>query len=933
MKERYQLNMPNHKWYGLSFWLPLSISLCLIAFGAIALWIQMQDQRTTLLQQERERAELAANTLLYSLETLMLAGDGYLARDWLNRIAQTPDIETVQVVRANGDEAFRDLTTIQKINAFLGQQRFQRHPSPSRKITDISPNQLANAISGNSVHIGDFTENYLTHLLPIRLHAQCRTCHGTQQQPIIAILRLTTNLNSAKQRIERIVSRDLIMNLATILAVSLLLYILVFHWVIAPIKKLSAAVKRITTGAMDTQIDISHNDELGMLGLAMNEMAISLRQTMVSRNFVNSITESMLNALFVLDQDGIIKAVNPAACKLLEYKKDELIGQPINKILAINSQLENFCGGLEHNQEVHEIEQGFLSRNGIEIPVLISSGPIQGMQGSRVCVAQSLSEYRRIEHAMQLSHQGLLEVVMKHHTGIMVANLAGQVLFANPAARALLGQELKRLPKSIVDPLSTQRINEIDIIKDQQRQGVAKLNVTEIDWENQRAFLVILDDVTERKIAEANMVHMVYHDALTGLPNRIMFVDCVTQALTRNLMNKETLAVLCLDIDRFKAINDTLGHTCGDELLQEVAARLQDAVRKGDTVARMGSDEFTVLLESIKLGIDIEFIVRKIFRAFNAPFHIQDHTLYVTFSIGISLFPDDSNDPELLIKYADTAMHHAKEQGNNQICTYQVDFSDRIATRLLLERQLREALEQGQFSVFYQPQINMENGKLIGLEALLRWHHPKDGLVSIGPFVSVLEDTGLIIPVGAWVLEETCQQLRLWQDAGLQVVPVSVNLSALQLKNCDIIATVESCLVGYDIPGNLLGLEITESAIMTNMNEAISLLSLLSEQGIVLSIDDFGTGYSSLSVLRQLPVQIVKLDRSFVQEITYRQQDAALAAAVIAMAHGLGKQVVAEGIETKEQQALLMREHCDYGQGYLFGRPMPADKIVELFNH
>jgi diguanylate cyclase (GGDEF)-like protein/PAS domain S-box-containing protein len=931
-KFNLNINIRHKKWYGLSLWLTLTISLCLLAFSGIVLWLQMNYQHTILLQQEQERSELTANTLLNSLETLMMAGDGYLARDWLNRIAKIPDIQSIQIIRANGFEAFRDLSMIEKVNAFLGQKKFNRDSLHTYKVNDISLEQIAIAMSGKSLDIGNINDDHLTYLLPIHLHESCLTCHNAINKSVIAVLRLTTNLNNAQQRIKNILTVNLIMNITSILFIIIILYWLIFNWIIAPIKQIIIAMQRIAAGEIDTQINLSSSNELGILGTVINGMTANLRHTTVSRNFVNSITDSMLNALFILDCKGIIIAVNPAACELLEYEKDELIGQSIRKVLTSHSQIENFCGGANNQKEIREIEQGFVKKDGIVIPILMSSGPIQGMSGSRVCVVQNLSDYKRMERTIRLSHKGLLDVVMKHHNGIMVVNEIGQVLFANPAARDLLGQELKRLPKSLVDLSSPYRITEIDIIHDQQKQGVAKLIITEIDWENQHAFLIVLDDVTDRKIAEEAMIHMVYHDALTGLPNRIMFTDCITQALVRQRLTGEMLAVFFLDIDRFKIVNDTFGHSYGNQLLQEIGARLQDTVRKGDTVARMGSDEFTILLEGIKKESSIELIARKIMRAFQAPFYIQDNTLYITISIGISSAPHDSDNPETLLQYADTAMHYAKEQGRNQICTYKSDLSNRIANRLTLEQQLREALEKNQLHLFYQPQVNMDSGKLIGLEALLRWNNPEHGLISIGPFVSILEDTGLITQVGAWVLHEACSQLRLWQEQNMQVVPVSVNLSAMQLRNCDIITVVEHCLLSNNIAPHLLGLELTESVIMTNMNEVISLLSLFADQGMILSIDDFGTGYSSLSVLRQIPVHIVKLDRSFVQEITHRAQDAALASAVIAMAHHLGKQVVAEGVETQEQRDFLIKERCDYGQGYLFGYPMPAEKIAILLH-
>ncbi|MDI3547347.1 MAG: hypothetical protein PWR10_999 [Halanaerobiales bacterium] len=439
-----------------------------------------------------------------------------------------------------------------------------------------------------------------------------------------------------------------------------------------------------------------------------------------------------------------------------------------------------------------------------------------------------------------------------------------------------------------------------------------------------------LEDITERKQAEEMLWQQVYHDALTGLPNRMLFNDRFTQALAHAYRNRQKLAVLFLDLDRFKNINDTQGYNVGDQLLQGVAERLTDLVREDDTVARMGGDEFILLLPEIAQAENATKIAKKILEAFKQPLMIGGHEFYITSSIGIVFYPNDGEDAETLLKNADIAMYRAKEQGGNNYQLYDPMMNVKASERLVLENSLRYALEREEFVVYYQPQVSISTGKIIGMEALIRWQHPEWGLLSPAEFIPLAEETGLIIPIGEWVLRTACAQNKAWQEAGYPPVHVAVNLSARQFQQQNLVETVTRVLKETGLEPHYLELEITESIAMQNADFTIVMLRHLEEMGIHISIDDFGTGYSSLSYLKHFPLDTLKIDQSFVRDLTIDPNNKAIVIAIIAMAHSLKFKVIAEGVETQEQLAFLKQQQCDGIQGYLFSKPLPAEAFEKI---
>lgn len=443
-------------------------------------------------------------------------------------------------------------------------------------------------------------------------------------------------------------------------------------------------------------------------------------------------------------------------------------------------------------------------------------------------------------------------------------------------------------------------------------------------------FVATGKDVTERMQAQERLQHMAQHDALTELPNRLLYIDRLKQALARARWHERLVAVLFVDMDRFKNINDTLGHEVGDQLLQALAARLAAGVREGDTVARFGGDEFVILLDDVGSEKDIGAVAQKVLDTLAPPFVIDGQSLYVTASIGVSLYPNDGEDSGTLIKNADIAMYRAKDLGKNTYQFYSADMSARAFERLTLESSLRHAIERKEFRLYYQPQIDTANGTILGVEALLRWEHPDFGLVAPGEFIPLLEETGLIVPVGDWVFQTACAQLCAWNAAGWPALRMAVNLSPRQLQDTGLEMMVERVLAAAGCDPRLIELEITENVLLRHAATTLETLDALRALGVRLAIDDFGTGYSSLSYLRRYSIDTLKVDRSFVHDVPGDADDCALATAIIVLAQSLKLDVIAEGVETEAQRAFLQERGCHQMQGYLFSRPVPAGEIPRL---
>jgi diguanylate cyclase (GGDEF)-like protein/PAS domain S-box-containing protein len=445
--------------------------------------------------------------------------------------------------------------------------------------------------------------------------------------------------------------------------------------------------------------------------------------------------------------------------------------------------------------------------------------------------------------------------------------------------------------------------------------------------------VMVSHDVTEARVIALKMAYLAQHDFLTGLPNRTLLHDRIAQAIGLARRHHRQVALLYLDLDHFKNVNDSLGHAIGDQLLQSVAKRLTDSVRSSDTVCRQGGDEFVILLSEIEHVQEATQFAEKLLKALAIPHHIGGHELHVTMSIGISLYPDGGEDVEAVLRSADTAMYHAKESGRNNYQFFTQDMNTRAVERSALEGSLRRALSRGEFVLHYQPKINLESGDVTGVEALIRWMNPLLGLVPPAQFVPIAEDCGLIVPIGEWVLREACRQAKAWQDMGLRAVPVAVNISAVQFKHNNFLESLEDILKDTGLAPHFLELDLTESVLMQDVESSTFVLQEHKAMGVQLSIDNFGTGYSSLNYLNHFPIDMLKIDQSFVRDITAITTDsdgATLIGAVIGMGKNLKARVVAEGVETSEQLAFLQTLQCDEGQGFHFSHPLCAEEFEAL---
>ena len=442
--------------------------------------------------------------------------------------------------------------------------------------------------------------------------------------------------------------------------------------------------------------------------------------------------------------------------------------------------------------------------------------------------------------------------------------------------------------------------------------------------------VMVFHDVTTARALSLRMAYLAQHDGLTDLPNRILLGDRLKQAIALASRRKRHLALLFLDMDRFKHINDSLGHAIGDRLLQSVAHRLLACVRSSDTVSRQGGDEFVILLSDISHPEDADISAEKILAALSKPHSIDQHDLHVTGSIGIATYPDDGVDSDTLLQHADFAMYHAKENGRNNVQFFKAEMNTRAAERHSLEDGLRNALEREEFELHYQPKINLRTGALIGVEALIRWRHPERGLVPPAQFIPIAEECGLIVEIGRWVLREACRQARAWQDAGMPLIRLAINISAVEVRAKDFVAGVRAILTDTGLDPHCLEFELTETFLIGGSGSTTAVLQALKDMGLRIALDDFGTGYSSLSFLRQFPIDTVKIDRSFVRNMTTDADDASIVRAVIGMGKSLHLHVVAEGVETREQLAFLRLHGCPAGQGFHLGRPVVAAEFAEV---
>ncbi|MGE5505395.1 MAG: EAL domain-containing protein [Actinomycetota bacterium] len=598
------------------------------------------------------------------------------------------------------------------------------------------------------------------------------------------------------------------------------------------------------------------------------------------------------------------------------------------------------------------------------IGVIDAEGELIGLLSFSDILATLQYEYvHRLDEALRERDEALLRsrkdlhlarrIIESSLDGIMIVGAKGGIEFVNPAFTQLTGytpeEILGRQPsvlksgrhdaafyQAMYQSLETNGFWQGEIWNRRKNGEIfpewLTINVIIDDHGHVTQYAAIFTDITERKKTEERIKNLAYFDVLTGLPNRRLLTDRLQVAIANAHRHNHQLAIMFLDLDLFKRINDTLGHGIGDQVLVETGKRLTQCVREGDTVARLGGDEFTILLPELEHVEDAAKLAERVIAQVKQPFMVDDHELYVTTSIGIAVYPEDGTSVETLIKNADTAMYRAKDLGRNSFQLYTPAMNARSFERLAMESSLRHAVSRGEFLLAYQVKVDITDGRMSGVEALVRWHHPEMGLVPPMDFIPLAENMGLISDIGEWVLRTACAQCRSWHDMGLPPVRIAVNVSALQFRETDVPAVVARALADSGLPPQYLELELTETVLMQRVEEVSQVLRQLRAMGVRISIDDFGTGYSSLNYLKRMPIDALKIDRSFVHDLSEDGDDAEIVSTIINLAHNLKLKAIAEGVETPEQAAFLKAKGCDEVQGYLISRPVSGEDLVSLFD-
>jgi diguanylate cyclase (GGDEF)-like protein/PAS domain S-box-containing protein len=662
-------------------------------------------------------------------------------------------------------------------------------------------------------------------------------------------------------------------------------------------------------------------------------------------------------AIFRLDTHGRVVTWNAGAERITGYSADEAIGHDFSCFFTPNDIKRGrpkevlrlaAANGRHEDQGLRVRKSGLQFQASVTLTALHDdTGALQGFSE----ITRDLSESKE-----SARYRGLLEAAPD---AIVVVNQIGEIVLVNLQAEKqfgyfrdeLIGRKVttivpngfaKRLiangPRVADEELAQQFGTGMELIG-RRKNGTEfpiELMLSPLETDDGILVTAAIRDISERKEGEAfqvlagQMAYSAQHDTLTGLPNRMLLSDRIEQAIALARRHGKKVAVLFLDLDGFKHVNDSFGHSIGDKLLQSVANRLSDCVRASDTVSRLGGDEFVVLLSEAQQPEDVAISARRMLEAVASAHSIDQHDLHITTSIGMSVYPDDGMDAETLIKNADTAMYQAKEDGRRSYKFFKPAMNIRAVERQFIEEGLRRALERKEFALHYQPKIDLKTGEITGAEALIRWTHPTRGPIPPAQFISVAEDCGLILPIGSWVLREACTQARVWADACLPRITMAVNISAMEFRDDRLLERVFAILGETGMDAHFLELELTESALMKRVDTTATILQTLRESGVKVAIDDFGMGYSSLSYLRKFPVDALKIDQSFVRQLGTGGDDTAIVTAVIGMARSLNLRVVAEGVETWEEVALLKTHHCDDAQGYYFSQPVLPHQFAEL---
>ncbi len=744
--------------------------------------------------------------------------------------------------------------------------------------------------------------------------------------------------------------------------IGLLFAFLVARSLTSHLSKLIKSIKKLKTGNSYVKVDENGVRELSELSHEFNELVISLNAS----QYLNQQLTELLELAFIATQDGLwdwdIKNgtvyFSPLWKSLLGYKDTELSNNlsewksrvhPEDLADVIKALDEHLSG---ENPE-YKITYRLRHKNTNWVWTLDRGKVLYANNGEAIRMVGTLTDMTK-EKELQLRYLHQAQIIEQTVDSVISTDLKGTILNWNSGSQRLLGYRAEEIigknieilyPKNNLNFFDA-KVSEllefgefrqdVTLLRQDKSELSASLSLTLLKDESGKPVSIVCysQDITKRKVAESELKeqknilqYQANHDSLTALPNRLLFHDRLSQAIKKATRNEKQLAVFFIDLDRFKQINDSLGHDTGDKILKIVSTKLHNIMRRGDTLARLGGDEFTVLMEDLNNFDDTITLAKKILKSLIEPMEVDGRTLYISSSIGISLFPQDNTEANNLLKYADAAMYKAKDEGRDNYQFYSSEMTILASEHVAMETSLREALLSNQFQVFYQAQTNGETDKLVGMEALIRWNHPQHGLVSPFKFLPMAEETGLIVRLDQWVMKTAMSQIVKWRKNGLNPGKLAINLAIKQLQQKDLIKIIKNILEETKCKPEWIALEVTEGHIMNNPEKAIEILRQISDMGIELAVDDFGTGYSSLTYLKRLPINKLKIDQSFVQELPYNDEDIAITKSVIALSKNLNLNVIAEGVETKEQRDFLIQNGCRDIQGYFYGKPIPADEM------
>ncbi len=945
------------KWWhslGIQIKMHLLIQTCLLVIMLIAQkWI-LKHFEGQITQATESRAIEAADGVINGMNMLMLTGkiqDPANRMLFITKMGSSKGIESLRIIRAEQvkkqfgpglpDEQAKDnidRRVLETGKPYFGQIDLGQ-PTPAVRV--VVPFIVSANFRGTN----------------------CLMCHHVKVGSVNGAASIVMDLSREKKQIDT-VNAFLWFGQIALQATIFVVIGLLLRSFIAPVKTLQAVMGAMQAdGDLSRRVEIEREDEIGAIANAFNSLAdgleVSVRQVRdyaselkTSEEKFRQLAENINQVFWMTDSDRKrLLYVSPASESIWGYSPESLVS-PDSMLEAVHPEdrLRILSVLPKMQQGSYDETYRIVKKDGAVRWVRDRAFPVRNEQGQVIRIAglaEDITSQKEIEDQLRLSAQ----VFVSSLEAIMITDSRNNIIKVNKAFTNITGYaesevagRSPRILKSGRHKTSFYRMmwqtllstgNWQGEIWDRRKSGEiypkwASIHLVRDDLGEITNYIALFSDITERKASFEQIKHLAHYDALTNLPNRSLLNERLDSAIASAKRQRKRLAVLFLDLDRFKNVNDSLGHFAGDLLLQAVANRLRQCTRGMDTVARLGGDEFVIVLNGIREANDAAHVAQKVLEVMAEPVLIEGQEIVTTPSIGISLYPEDGESHAALIKNADAAMYHAKDLGRGNFQFFTQNMNAKAFEQLSFESDLKLALKREEFVLHYQPQIDIGTRKIVGMEVLLRWKHPERGFVPPSTFIPVAEECGAIVAIGEWVMMSACRQNRIWWEAGLPAVPVAVNLSAMQFRQKDFADTVRKILRDTGLPPHLLEIEMTEGIIMEDADATIGTLRDIKQMGLMLSIDDFGTGYSSLSYLKRFPIDKLKIDRSFVRDIAINQDDATIIRTIIIMGHNLRLKVIAEGVETMDQLRFLREEGCDEVQGYLISEPVPAEKFETL---